>query len=511
VVRLNCNGSCSSLPQHKALWPREHFKQFKGDIFIKSRYNGVLGIAKRTNFAPPLEVIVPDNANTIIIVGGGFTGATAAVALADGRRRIHLLEAQDGRQPRFSGELIHPLGVDVLDELNLINPLSRAGGIELKGFMVHSRADRTSSVLPYQEVNGARPYGLAMHCHEMVQTLRERARQCPGVELQTNKRVVDFLREGKRVIGVHTSDGDELRADLVLVAQGRQAPLRQTLGLAGKSRLLSFSAAVLLKETALPEAGFAHIFLGARGPVIAHSIGTDGVRVCIDLPVNLGDKNTIGPRIVSGYCPHLTQILGSGLARSLQHQAPQICANYAVYTHHCTAPGVALIGDAAGCTHPLTGAGMTTCLTDIRILTEELKKNGSCDDALRRYQKRRYRFARAREMMADALYDVFRGEGDGMRAMRSAIFRYWNNSARSRAVSLALLSGHESGPQAFCTEYVRVVLESVHGVLAGRQINPPLNGRTSALVGLGTKSVEKLERFLVGQCGGVPNCPDPLS
>ena len=39
----------------------------------------------------------------IVIVGGGFTGASLACALADGTRRILVLEARKGRGPRFAG------------------------------------------------------------------------------------------------------------------------------------------------------------------------------------------------------------------------------------------------------------------------------------------------------------------------------------------------------------------------------------------------------------------------
>ena len=44
----------------------------------------------------------------IIIVGGGFTGTAACASLADGRRKMVLLEAKKNEASRFSGELIHP-------------------------------------------------------------------------------------------------------------------------------------------------------------------------------------------------------------------------------------------------------------------------------------------------------------------------------------------------------------------------------------------------------------------
>src|SRR5689334_1408000 len=76
----------------------------------------------------------------IIIVGGGLTGSALAAALADGRRRIVVLEARKGRNPRFNGELIHPHGVDQLDTLGFLGPLHEAGGVDVSGFaVVHGR------------------------------------------------------------------------------------------------------------------------------------------------------------------------------------------------------------------------------------------------------------------------------------------------------------------------------------------------------------------------------------
>jgi 2-polyprenyl-6-methoxyphenol hydroxylase-like FAD-dependent oxidoreductase len=62
----------------------------------------------------------------VVIVGGGFVGLAAAAALADSRRRIVVLEARAGADPRFRGELIHPHGVAVLEGLGLRAPLERA-------------------------------------------------------------------------------------------------------------------------------------------------------------------------------------------------------------------------------------------------------------------------------------------------------------------------------------------------------------------------------------------------
>ncbi len=435
----------------------------------------------------------------IVIVGGGFTGAALAAALADGRRRVLVLEARSGRNPRFAGELIHPTGVDVLDANGLLGPLQATAGQPVEGFAVVREPGAPTTLLPYAEIPHARPQGFAVEHQTMVAKLRELATSRPGVELRTGARVAGVLREGERVVGVRTDDGEEIRAGLVLSAEGRHSKLRPLLGIDEESRLLSFSAAVLARETELPHAGYGHIFLGAWGPILAYGIGGGDVRMVLDLPAD-GEKGTraIAEKLRREYAPFVPEPLRGAMLRALDEAPPDVAANYAIYTRRCTAPGVALVGESGGCSHPLTACGMTVCLTDIRILVEELGGGGPVDQALARYQQRRYRFVRAREILTDALYEVFRGAEDSTRAIRHGIFRYWEGSRRSRATSMALLSGAESRLPTFLGEYWRVVLQSIGGVVRGQVNDPSLPGRLRSLRGLSSKAAEKLSRVVAG-------------
>src|SRR5690242_6447619 len=101
------------------------------------------------------------SAPDILIVGGGLTGTSLACALSDGRRRILVLEARAGKNPRFAGELLHPTGVDVLEEIGVLDRL-RSGGVPVIGFAVVGAPGRAPIDLDYSEVSGARPWGFAM-------------------------------------------------------------------------------------------------------------------------------------------------------------------------------------------------------------------------------------------------------------------------------------------------------------------------------------------------------------
>lgn len=433
----------------------------------------------------------------VIVVGGGLSGCAMATALADGRRKILVLEARAGRNPRFNGELIHPHGVDVLDERGFLGALHEAGGADVRGFAVVRSLTEPTTLLPYEEIPGSRPFGFAIDHHDLVDVLRKKMLEHPGIELKLGERVVDLVRDQERVVGVMTANGPVL-APLVLACDGRHSKLRALIEMPERARLLSFTAAALLEGCPLPQPGFGHIFLGAWGPILLYPISARDARTCIDLPSDMDKgKEAVIARIRAEYAPHLPEGVRATLIKALDGGDIEVAANYAIYTDECTVPGAALVGDSAGCSHPLTATGMTIALNDTRLVAQalagvRLDDRAEVDRALARYQTERYRFVRAREILADALYEVFRGTDDGTRAIRAGIFKYWNDGVGARARSMALLSGHESSLPAFLREYITVATKSTSSVLRGEVNDPSLPGRVRSFVGLGSKIREKL-------------------
>lgn len=432
----------------------------------------------------------------VIVVGGGLSGCAMATALADGDRKILVLEARAGKNPRFNGELIHPHGVDVLEARGFWDALKTAGGAEVRGFACVQASGKTTR-LPYDEISGSRPHGFAIDHHALVDTLRARMAGKAGIELRQGERVTELVRDQERVIGVMTASGPIL-APLVIACDGRHSKIRALTEIPERATLLSFTAAALLESCPLPNPGYGHIFLGAWGPILVYPISKSDARTCIDLPCDMDKgKEAVIARLRASYAPHLPEAVRATLLRALDAGDIEVAANYAIYTDECTVPGAALIGDAAGCSHPLTATGMTIALNDTQLLadalvTVDLHDRAAVDRALARYQTERYRFVRARELLADALYEVFRGTEDGTRAIRDGIFRYWNDSVKARARSMALLSGHESRLPAFLREYLTVVRKSTSSVLRGAVNEPSLAGRVRSMIGLGRKGWEKL-------------------
>jgi 2-polyprenyl-6-methoxyphenol hydroxylase-like FAD-dependent oxidoreductase len=350
----------------------------------------------------------------IAIVGAGFTGALAAAALADGRRRIVVLDARPAGRPQFGGELIHAAGIDMLVGLGLWHVIEGADGERVDGFRVTAGPEDEPVALPYRDVPALRPGGLSLEHHEIVARVRAYLARRPGVEVRTGQRVIEFLRKDGRVAGVRTARGDDLHAPLTLIADGRHSRLRKTLGIRARQRAVSLSAIARAANESLPTRGYAHIALGGPGPALAYGLHNRDVRFCIDVPLARNiTREAVASQLREQYAGMLPDPFRRQLLRALDGGSIELCGNYMVQTDRCTVSGAALIGDAGGCSHPLTASGMTNSLSDIRILSEELRMAETVDQALARYEVRRYRFVRIREILAEELYEAFRAQDAG--------------------------------------------------------------------------------------------------
>jgi squalene monooxygenase len=237
---------------------------------------------------------------------------------------------------------------------------------------------------------------------------------------------------------------------------------RQTIG---------FTAGVEVRGASLPHPTYAHVLLGAWGPILAYPIlrDSDGVvskRITFDLPRDLPAK---GPRLkeylLRAYVPFLPAPLSAEVAAAIvAHKGPlEMAPTVNLPAPAAVMSGLALVGDAAGCSHPITASGMTMGLRDAETLGREAKRRAEIPvdepwldlTALRRYRAEHDRYVPTRQALADAIYEAFRGEHEGARAIRKALFGYWHSGGEARQRSMALLSCAEGRASVFLSEYLK--------------------------------------------------------
>lgn len=144
--------------------------------------------------------------------------------------------------------------------------------------------------------------------------------------------------------------------------------------------------------------------------------------------------------------------------------------------------------------HPLTAAGMTNAVNDVLTLSDCLGTGRAPEAALLQYQRRRYRFIRAREVFTEALYEVFRAHDDGAQALQAGTFRYWASSPKARAKSMGILSGEYANPRTFVSEYARVMGQSTFDVCRDAVAKRTVRRGASRMQALLSTSFERLER-----------------
>jgi 2-polyprenyl-6-methoxyphenol hydroxylase-like FAD-dependent oxidoreductase len=301
--------------------------------------------------------------------------------------------------------------------------------------------------------------------------------------------VIELLRAGGSTCGVILRDADardvEVRCDLVIAADGKASTVRKLAGIADARQSLGFTAGLEVSGARLAHPLHANVILGGPGPMLCYPIsrGVDGglnFRLTFDLPHALPAKgHELADYLLDAFVPYLPGPLSESVAESLQARRArslEMAPTFTLPAPPATAPGLALVGDAAGCSHPITASGMTMGLLDAHYLGREARRRAEVsaeqpwldDRSLRRYRTEHDRYVPTRQALADAIFEAFRGEDEGARGIRRALFSYWRSGERQRTRSLALLACAERRPRIFLAEYLKTAQHVVHSSLAPR-------------------------------------------
>ena len=130
----------------------------------------------------------------------------------------------------FRGDTVHPSTMEILDQLGMLDrflerPHNRVSTAQLQV------AGREWTIGDLSHLNTPAPFIAMMPQWEFLDFLREEAKAFPGFHLDMNAEVTSFVEEKGRVVGVLLKDGRELRAKLVIAADGRSSIVRSTLPL----------------------------------------------------------------------------------------------------------------------------------------------------------------------------------------------------------------------------------------------------------------------------------------
>ena len=167
------------------------------------------------------------------IAGGGPAGLMLGYLLARAGLRVTVLEKHRDFLRDFRGDTIHPSTLTVLDDLGLLEDflaLPHQEVTELTGEVYGELV----TIADFRHVPAPRRCLVFVPQWDFLDFLAGCARAFPGFALRMGARATGVIEEGGRVVGVHV-EGEggrhEVRADLVVAADGRHTVLRESAGL----------------------------------------------------------------------------------------------------------------------------------------------------------------------------------------------------------------------------------------------------------------------------------------
>jgi len=328
------------------------------------------------------------------VAGGGPAGMMLGLLLARAGVDVVVLEKHADFLRDFRGDTIHPSTLEVMHELGLLEAflaLPYTQVRELAGIIGGERIP----IADFGRLPVRCPFIALMPQWDFLDFLAGHARRYPGFALRMSTGVVGLIDDGGRVVGVSATAPDgplEVRADLVVGADGRDSTVRAAAGL----RVETLGAPMDVLWFRLPrkpgdagqllgrvEAGRIFIMLDRGdywqcGFVIAKGtldeIRARGLAAFRDEVARLADARADASALRDWEDVKLLTVRVDRLARWFR-------------------PGVLCLGDAAHAMSPVGGVGINLAIQDAvaaaNLLAAPLREGRVSAEDLARVQRRR--------------------------------------------------------------------------------------------------------------------------
>jgi len=319
----------------------------------------------------------------VAIAGGGIAGSTLAILLGRAGLRVELYERATFPREKPCGEGLMPAGVEVLERLGLAGAI---GGVPFHGVRYHFRGTIAGGPFPMRR--GIAAEGRAQRRAVLDRVLFEAAAATAGVTARTGARVEAPLVERGRVVGL-VVDGIPIHARLTVAADGVHSRLRHALGLdrAPRHRRVGMRAHYRLAAGVEVEP-WVDVLIGADHELYVTALprGEMLVAALADAHALRAPADATFDAWCAGQPLLVTRLRRAERLTPLAGMSPLVAR-----ARRGWAPGLVLLGDAAGSIDPITGGGMTHALESAELLAAHVPRAlDEGDRVLAAFDRRRH-------------------------------------------------------------------------------------------------------------------------
>ncbi|HEX8362928.1 MAG TPA: NAD(P)/FAD-dependent oxidoreductase [Longimicrobium sp.] len=287
-----------------------------------------------------------------VVVGGGPAGAAAAARLAGAGHAVLLMDRAEFPRRKACGECVNPAGVAALHALGAWDAVDATRPARLDGWRI-----RPGSEDGFRGRFPGGVHGIGIEREVLDAVLLDHAR-LSGAEVRTGAHVVDVAREGGRVVGVRMATGEEIRARLVVGADGLRSVVMRRLDLLRRSpRLRKIALTAHVAGVDAAGRGWGELRALGRGCVGIAEVGGGRHNVTV---VVAGDEAREVAGDPAGFFDDALNRFGFADARRVDDVLTTGPFDFPV--RRAIADGALLVGDAAGYYDPFTGQGIFRAL-----------------------------------------------------------------------------------------------------------------------------------------------------
>ncbi len=304
----------------------------------------------------------------VLISGGGVAGSALAILLGRQGIEVELFERRTFPHEKPCGEGLMPAGVSVAERMGLAEAI---GGEPFYGVRYHFAEFTVEGRFPNHD--GRPSVGWGQRRLKLDEAMFRTASGTPGVTAHIPARVDGPLMEAGRVVGLIVG-GEPRRGRLVVAADGIDSPIRKAVGLDLPPRRKRFGVCAHFRlADGREQPPWVEVFV--RKDYELYVTPLPAREVLVAALVETGSMHEAAEQAYSRWL-RAERILTERLEGAEQITAIAGSSPLASRARRGVAPGLILLGDAAGFVDPITGGGMAQALVSAELLARYIGIHG---------------------------------------------------------------------------------------------------------------------------------------